>query len=184
MGCLEKERWEIRQQVKIYLGKLRLCCSATDSPEFFYLELFLCMYAKPLQLCHLCDPMDYIACQAPLSMVFPRQEYWSGLTWPSSGNLPKPGIEPTSPVPLALQMDSLPLSHLRNTWNQKRLQITRAISRKNKVGGITLPNFTLCYKAIAIKTACCWQENRHIDQKKQMQKPTPKSTRIWSTDIW
>jgi len=33
----------------------------------------------------LCDPMDYIACQAPLSMGFSRQEYWSGLPCPSSG---------------------------------------------------------------------------------------------------
>ena len=36
--------------------------------------------------------------QAPLSMGFPRQEYWSGLPLPSSGDLPDPGIEPTSPA--------------------------------------------------------------------------------------
>ena len=41
--------------------------------------------------------------QAPLSMGFSRQEYWSGLTFPSPGNLPDPGIEPRSP---ALQVDS------------------------------------------------------------------------------
>ena len=42
-------------------------------------------------------------------MVFPRQEYWNGLSLPSPGNLPNPdsGIKPASP---ALQMDSLPLS--------------------------------------------------------------------------
>ena len=34
-----------------------------------------------------------VAHQAPLSMGFPRQEYWSGLPFPSSGNLPHPGIE-------------------------------------------------------------------------------------------
>ena len=34
--------------------------------------------------------------QAPLSMGFPRQEYWSGLPFPSPGDLPDPGIEPTS----------------------------------------------------------------------------------------
>jgi len=33
------------------------------------------------------------ACQAPLSMGFPRQEYWSGLPFPSPGDLPNPGIE-------------------------------------------------------------------------------------------
>ena len=34
--------------------------------------------------------------QAPLSMGFPRQEYWSGLPFPSPGHLPDPGIEPAS----------------------------------------------------------------------------------------
>ena len=37
-----------------------------------------------------------IACQAPLSMGFSRQEYWSGLSCPSPGHLPDPGIAPTS----------------------------------------------------------------------------------------
>ena len=50
-----------------------------------------------------------VACQAPLSMKFPRQEYWSGLPFPSSWALPDPGIEPRSP---AWQMDSLSLSQL------------------------------------------------------------------------
>ena len=43
------------------------------------------------------------ACQAPLSMGFPRQEHWNGLPFPSPGDL-DPGIEPMSP---ALQADSL-----------------------------------------------------------------------------
>ena len=42
--------------------------------------------------------------QAPLSMRFSRQGYWSGLAFPSPGDLPTPGIEPIS---LALQADSL-----------------------------------------------------------------------------
>ena len=46
-----------------------------------------------------------VAHQAPLSMEFSRQEYWSGLPFPSPGDLPDPGIEPGSP---ALQADSLP----------------------------------------------------------------------------
>ena len=49
-----------------------------------------------------------VACQAPLSMGFPRQEFWSGLLFPSPGDLPDPGIKPTLP---ALQMDSLQLNH-------------------------------------------------------------------------
>ena len=46
-----------------------------------------------------------VACQAPLSMGFSRQEYWSGLPFPSPGDLPDPGIKPGSP---ALQADDLP----------------------------------------------------------------------------
>ena len=47
----------------------------------------------------LCDPMDYIvACRAPLSMEFSRQEYWSGVPFPFPGDLPDPGIEATSPA--------------------------------------------------------------------------------------
>ena len=62
----------------------------------------------------LCPPLLwphglYVVCQAPLSMAFPRQEYWSGLLFPSPGDFSEPGIEPTSS---ALLVDSLPLSHL------------------------------------------------------------------------
>ena len=56
------------------------------------------LYATPWTVAH----------QAPQSMGFPRQEYWSGLPFRPPGDLPDPGIEPESP---ALQLDSLPLSH-------------------------------------------------------------------------
>ena len=46
-----------------------------------------------------------VAQQAPPSMKFSRQGYWSGLPFPSPGDLPDPGIEPGSP---ALQADALP----------------------------------------------------------------------------
>ena len=46
-----------------------------------------------------------VAYQAPPSMGFSRQEYWSGLPFPSPGDLPNPGIKPRSP---ALQADALP----------------------------------------------------------------------------
>ena len=46
-----------------------------------------------------------VAYQAPPSMGFSRQEYWSGVPFPSPGDLPDPGIEPGSP---ALQADALP----------------------------------------------------------------------------
>ena len=57
-----------------------------------------CLFVTPCTV----DP------QASLSMGFYRQEYWSGLPFPPSGDLPDTGIKPTSP---ALQVDSLPLSH-------------------------------------------------------------------------
>ena len=46
-----------------------------------------------------------VTCQAPPSMKFSRQEYWSGLPFPSPGDLQDPGFEPRSP---ALQADSIP----------------------------------------------------------------------------
>ena len=52
-----------------------------------------------------------VAYQAPLSMEFFRQEYWSGLPYPPPGDLPNPGIKPASPSTPSLQANSLPLSH-------------------------------------------------------------------------
>ena len=52
----------------------------------------------------LCDPPWTVAHQAPPSMGFSRQEYWSGLLFPSPGYLPNPGIKPRSPT---LQPDAL-----------------------------------------------------------------------------
>ena len=46
-----------------------------------------------------------VAHQAPLSMEFPRQEYWSGLPSPSPGDLPRPGNEPASPTSPALALE-------------------------------------------------------------------------------
>ena len=52
-----------------------------------------------------CVTLWSVARQAPLSMEFSRQEYWSGLAFTSPGDLPNPGIKPGSPV---LQTDFLP----------------------------------------------------------------------------
>ena len=64
-----------------YIYKERVCCSlvAQSCPT-------------------LCNPMDCIACVAPPSMGFPRQEYWNGLPLPSPGDLPDPAIKPSSPA--------------------------------------------------------------------------------------
>ena len=58
----------------------------------------LCMYvhAKSLSRVRLFVTLWTVAHQAPLSLGFPREEYWSGLPFPSSGDLPNPGVKPAS----------------------------------------------------------------------------------------
>ena len=72
-----------------------------------FLELGELTYIKypPWYLCGcICAVMSdsvtpwTVAHQAPLSVGFPRQEYWNGLPFPSPEDLPKPGIEPESPA--------------------------------------------------------------------------------------
>ena len=46
----------------------------------------------------LCYPMDCSSLVSPLSMGFPRQEYWTGLSFPSPEDFPDPGIKPVSPA--------------------------------------------------------------------------------------
>ena len=79
----------------------------------------ICCCCLVTELCPiLCSPMDCRLSQAPLSMGSSRQEYWSGLPFPSPGDLPDPGIEPTS---LVWQADSLPLSHKGSLWEASSL---------------------------------------------------------------
>ena len=59
---------------------------------------------KLLSRVRLFETLWTVAYQASLSMGFSRQEYWSGLPFPSPGDLPNPGIEPRSP---ALEADAL-----------------------------------------------------------------------------
>ena len=74
----------------------RVCLTIRQVP------VYLCMSTCVLSLSHsqLCDPMD-CSPQAPLSMGFPRQEYW-GLPFPSPGDLPDLGIKPEASVAPAL----------------------------------------------------------------------------------
>ena len=61
-------------------------------------ELYV-LHAKSLQSCLApCDHTDYISHQPPLTMGFSRQGSWSGLPFPSPGDLPDPGVEPMSPA--------------------------------------------------------------------------------------
>ena len=65
-----------------------------------------------------------VACQVPLSKEFSKQEYWNGLTFPTAGDLPDPGIKPLSP---ALQADYLPAEPLGK-------QVVYLPHRKEKLG--------------------------------------------------
>ena len=58
--------------------------------------------AEALRRVQLFETLWTVACQAPLSMGFPRQEYWGGLPFPSPGDPPNPGIELVSPTHPAL----------------------------------------------------------------------------------
>ena len=69
--------------------------------------VWTCMFSR-VQLSITLGTVDH---QAPLSIGFSRQKYWSGLPLPPPGDLPDPGIEPVTPVSLVLQVNSLPLSH-------------------------------------------------------------------------
>ena len=60
------------------------------------------MHAQSLNYVQLSATPWTVACQAPLSMGFSRQKYWSGLPFSLLGDLPNPGIEPMSPVSPAL----------------------------------------------------------------------------------
>ena len=87
-------------------------CTLGPYPHLMFLFLFLnkisffqtlsevpCVCA---QSCQLFVTLWAVAHQAPLSMGFPRQEYWSGLPFPPAGDLPDPGIKPKSPASPAL----------------------------------------------------------------------------------
>ena len=66
--------------------------------------------------------------QAPLSIGFPRQEYWSELPFPSPGDLPNPGIKTGSP---GLQADSLPTEPPGKPWKEGGIKYLSQISNKN-----------------------------------------------------
>ena len=69
-----------------------------------------------------------VAHQAPLSMGFSRQEYQSGLPFPSPEDLPNPGIKPASLEAPALQTDSFPLSHQGSPWLMRQITQTQSMT--------------------------------------------------------
>ena len=81
--------------------------------------LHMCMRTQLLSRVWLLTTSWPVAHQAPLSLGFPRQEYWSGLPFPSPGDLPTPGIEPASlasPVLAGRLFTSAPLGNPLAPW--------------------------------------------------------------------
>ena len=76
------------------------------TPKFSLLQMYACCVLSHFSHDWL-SGCRTASCQAPLSKGFSKKEYWSGLPCPSPGDLPNRGIEPTSPMFVALQTDSL-----------------------------------------------------------------------------
>ena len=94
-----QRHWEWRWGLRVWINFPRL-----------YLSLFWKLLSH-LSRVRLCEPLWIVTCQVPLSTGFSSQALQSGLPRPPSEDLPNPGIKHTSPEALALQADSLPLSH-------------------------------------------------------------------------
>ena len=74
-----------------------LSYQSTPSPECLLRHTCVCI-VQPLSRVQLFATPWTLACQAPLSMGFPKEEYWSGLPLPPPGDPPSPGMEPLSPA--------------------------------------------------------------------------------------
>ena len=97
LNFLFTHKWEIND---IYLIELSRVLNEIKYAHFLQqmsLKSRFCSCCLVAKLCQTLAPPWTITCRAPLSMGFPRQEYWSGSPFPSPRDLPNPGIEPGSP---------------------------------------------------------------------------------------
>ena len=116
----------------------------------------MCVGAQSLQSCPtLCNTWT-AAHQVPLSIVLSRQEYKCGLPFPSSGDLPNPGIKPESP---ALQVDFLLLSHRGNIY----IYVTKSFCYTAEINIPLLIKYTL--KKHTIQVGSYWFIKYHLYKK-------------------
>ena len=110
---------------------MRIYCTASGNATQCYVCVCVCVCVCVLVASHIqlfATPWT-VACQAPLSMEFTRQEYWCGLPFPSPGDLLHRGIEPGSP---ALQAYSLPSEP---SWKPSQCSVMTYMGRKSKKAG-------------------------------------------------
>ena len=105
-----------KKQIKLVTcGCWSLTMSWADGKDIQYaflsnISTYMYAYVYMISRVWLIGTPRTVAHQSPLSKGFPRQEYWSGFSFPPPGDLPDPGIKPKSPVSPALQVDVLVLS--------------------------------------------------------------------------
>ena len=99
-GNTEANKWAGSSQQRIWNLLLRdqPNLPIAGSGHMLFLVLLLLMLSCSVVLNSFVTPWT-AALQVPLSVGFPRQEYWSGLSRPPPGDLPNPGIKLTSPAP-------------------------------------------------------------------------------------
>ena len=99
VNVVKESKLRLSRNFIVLVLAVSCCCSAAAAAKSLLLscvQLFVTLWT--------------ITHQAPLSMGFSRQEYWSGLLCLPPEDLPDPGIKPVSPVSPEMQADSLPLS--------------------------------------------------------------------------
>ena len=118
------KRWEAQSKMENIVGSL-LDCRQINFPKQNQGKMKWCnseSESEVAQCVRLFATLCTVAYQASLSMGFSRQEYWSGLPFPSPGDLPNPGIEPGSPASEADALTSeppgKPLDELR--WTKSK----------------------------------------------------------------